>query len=227
VRGLNLAYTWFGLQTGASVLQTHEHKMASLPLIPPSEIESDWLGETHFREMFERLGKGMNNADYLILKQVPEISRAFTVLKEEVNGQGVFRPFLIYTSLMEIFTRLSRRLETGPAAGQNSVLGQLMDFIRAHYNQRLSLGRLSDFSGYTPTYLSRMFARKTGMTISRFIEHVRMSRARELLIAGTPVGETSRLSGFSSTSYFSRRFTALFGTRPREWRQNHVQVRDC
>lgn len=219
VKGREVAYTWFGLQTDALVQQTPEHKMASLPLIPPSSFGFDWLGEPLFRETFVQLGRKMGSAEYKVLHRIPEVARAFNTLKEEVTGHRLHRANLVYASLVEIFTRLSRRLEIGVAASRDPILFQLVEYINAHYSENLNLERLSDHVGYTQAYLSRIFSRKTGQTVTRFIEHVRMKNARELLAAGIPVGRASKLSGFSRPSYFSRRFVSLFGVTPREWQK--------
>ena len=68
--------------------------------------------------------------------------------------------------------------------------------------------------------MSRMtFYRKiqsaTGQKPTEFIRTIRLRRAAELLREGRmTVTEVSYATGFSSVSYFSRCFRAMFGTAP-------------
>ena len=217
MHGRDLAYLWFGLQTDVPVLRTEEHRMTSFPLLPPSEVETDWLGHPLFRGIFEGLGTSMGETDYLVIHRIPEIARSFGCLREEVTGTARHRESLIYASLVEIFTRLTRRLERGLPAGRHGIIRQLTDYIDVHYGEELKLDSLGDYTGYTPAYLSRLFSRETGITISRYLEDVRMARARELLAAGVPVGRVAQETGYRRVSHFSRRFSARHGQSPREW----------
>jgi len=219
VHGDNLVYIWFGLQTDPLVFQTPEHRMKSFPLLPPSSVDHDWLGDSLFREIFENLGQAMGEKDSLVVNRVPEISRAVNNLREEVSGERTHRASLIYSSLIEIFSRLSRRLEYETLPGPNIVLNRILDYIRAHSAEPLSLEMLSEYSGYTPAYLSRLFPKITGLTMSRYIEKVRLSRARILLVQGYQVAETAKRTGFSSGSYFIRRFSDTYGISPGKWRE--------
>lgn len=217
MHGKDLAYLWFGLQTDIPVLRTEEHQLTSFPLLPPSDVATDWLGHPLFRGIFERLGENMGDADYLVIHRVPEIARSFDCLREEVTGTARHRESLIYSSLVEIFTRLTRRLESGLPAGCHSMIRQLTEYIDVHYGEDLKLETLGEYTGYTPAYLSRLFSRETGITISRYLEDVRMARARELLATGMPVSKVSEEAGYSRVSHFSRRFSVRHGCSPREW----------
>jgi AraC-like DNA-binding protein len=79
--------------------------------------------------------------------------------------------------------------------------------------------------------MSRMtFYRKiqsaTGQKPTEFIRTIRLRRAAELLREGRmTVTEVSDATGFSSVSYFSRCFRALFGVSPLQF--GKMTMKDC
>ncbi|MEN6477958.1 MAG: helix-turn-helix transcriptional regulator, partial [Rectinema sp.] len=60
----------------------------------------------------------------------------------------------------------------------------------------------------------RMIAKELGMGFSDFLTHLRMERAKELLLTGASVKEASLLVGYRDQAYFSRVFRKSEGTNP-------------
>jgi AraC family transcriptional regulator len=67
----------------------------------------------------------------------------------------------------------------------------------------------------SPFYLSRMFKKEAGMTITQFLRQIRMERAAELLRTGRcNVTEAALAVGYSSLGHFSTTFQQTFGCCP-------------
>ncbi len=83
----------------------------------------------------------------------------------------------------------------------------------------LGLAQLAELAAVTPSHLSRVFKRLTGMNVTDYIHAKRVIRAKELLL-GTDrsVEQIAVLCGFPSPPYFYRVFKAIVGVTPRTYR---------
>ena len=98
---------------------------------------------------------------------------------------------------------------------------QLLEYIRIHYRDSLTLSDLAAQFHLSQKYLSRYFKEKFHITISEYIRHLRMTHAKELLeTTDLSVTEVAEQSGFSSVSFFIRQFTEANGISPRKWKQS-------
>lgn len=71
--------------------------------------------------------------------------------------------------------------------------------------------------------LHRKLSALTGLAATKFIRHVRLSKAQELLRDETlTVAAVAYDTGFSDPSYFGRVFRQEFGVSPQEWREGAV-----
>lgn len=67
--------------------------------------------------------------------------------------------------------------------------------------------------------LQRDFQKVFRMPLRRFLTHLRLGRARQLLLSDRSIGEVAHEVGFTDHSAFSRRFHQEVGTSPRSFRQ--------
>ncbi len=90
-----------------------------------------------------------------------------------------------------------------------------VSILRAQYAEPPDLETLGREIGCSPFYLSRLFSKETGMTLSQYIREVRMQRAAELLLGGRHnVTEAALQVGYSSLSHFSKAFCHSIGCCP-------------
>jgi len=120
--------------------------------------------------------------------------------------------------LMELIE--SRR----PSAG--SVRDPIMTvkkYIAEHLTGDVSLGRLGEQVYLNPFYLSRLFKKHTGISITDYIIHARIERAKELLRStNRRVNDIALEVGFESASYFTRFFKRLIQMTPVEFREKSL-----
>ncbi|WP_435894828.1 helix-turn-helix domain-containing protein [Oceaniferula spumae] len=92
---------------------------------------------------------------------------------------------------------------------------KVMEWIDSHMEESLDLKRLANHVGCAPHYLSRLFSRETGNTISQYLRAVRIERAAELLDAGRHnVTEAAIEVGYNSLSHFTKAFVQEKGLKP-------------
>lgn len=102
-----------------------------------------------------------------------------------------------------------------------SVLVQTcMDYVDFHYTTELSLAGLAAMCYVSPSYLSALFKKEAGMTITDYINGTRIRQSLIFLNASNlSVGEIASRVGFADANYFTRTFKKLQGKTPRAYRE--------
>ncbi|MBQ8880073.1 MAG: helix-turn-helix transcriptional regulator [Clostridia bacterium] len=94
----------------------------------------------------------------------------------------------------------------------------VMSYIDSHIYSVSSLKEVSDRFGYNYSYLSDLFSKTTGNTVSEYYRSRRLDAARALLDEGKkPISEISELLGYSTPFAFSAAFKKHFGLSPKEF----------
>lgn len=95
-----------------------------------------------------------------------------------------------------------------------------IDYIYDHLHEKLTVELLSDKIGLNPSYLSKLFAKETGVGIKSFIINAKLSTAENLLkFSDFSYSDISLALGFSSQSAFISTFKKHKTMTPKEYRQ--------
>lgn len=101
---------------------------------------------------------------------------------------------------------------------------QAVTYINDHYTEDISSSSLSEMFGYDESYFCRKFKKQTGLTVMKYIQILRIEKARKLLTeTDLSVQDISRQCGFTDTAYFTNRFKALLRTTPTRLRETAQQ----
>jgi AraC-like DNA-binding protein len=96
----------------------------------------------------------------------------------------------------------------------------IMRYIEEHYQEDVSLGRLSEETHLSETYISRVFRRETGGCISEYLTARRIKHACGLLErTELSVESIGQQSGFSNVSHFIQTFKRQIGVTPLQYRK--------
>ncbi|MBH0230694.1 AraC family transcriptional regulator [Halobacillus yeomjeoni] len=95
-------------------------------------------------------------------------------------------------------------------------------YILNNLTEELTLKDIAADLNVHPNYLSGIFTKETGISISQFINEQRVNEAKELLsITDYSLMEISILLGYNSQSYFTRVFKKHTGIGPKEFRKKY------
>ena len=122
------------------------------------------------------------------------------------------------------FIRLAVTIPERPTMNEQDYLSaveQVKTYIRDNLDREMSRNEIAEKVYLNPEYLSRMFRKHTGVTLSDFITNERVRTAKEYL-ANTkmPVSIIASKTGYSNFSHFSKIFKKLTGLTPNEYRQS-------
>lgn len=129
------------------------------------------------------------------------------------------------TSLMlEMFRSYCRLVRKHRLSGYSLVVQKIILSIDADLSQNLSSGTLAKKQGISLGYLSSVFRKETGMTVSEYIRERRMEYARYLLGSTKLQIQTVAFnSGIMDVQYFSKLFKKRFGQTPSEYRNSTLK----
>ncbi len=92
-------------------------------------------------------------------------------------------------------------------------------FISENFNRHITLDELCKYTGLSKSTLLRAFTRAKGVTPYRYLQAVRIGRAKELLEQGVSTADVAMQAGFSDQSHFSNFFNMFIGLPPAAYRR--------
>ena len=96
-----------------------------------------------------------------------------------------------------------------------------MDYIYSHIHYRITLEELADYLNLSPSYLSKLFKKEVGITISTYITNLKIDKAKNFLqYSEYTVADIANYLAFSSQSHFAETFRAETGKTPLEYRRD-------
>ena len=101
-----------------------------------------------------------------------------------------------------------------------------LDYIYEHLHEPIRIGDLADKVGLTQNYLSTLFKKETGRTVSEYVFAKRMEAAENMLrFSDYSSTEIGTILAFSSKSHFIRAFKRYTGYTPRQYRNHFFRQR--
>lgn len=95
-----------------------------------------------------------------------------------------------------------------------------MDYIDFHYSNEISLAGLAAMCFVSPSYLSTLFKKEAGITVTDYINSTRIRQSMIFLNASKmSVGEIASHVGFADANYFTRTFKKMMGKTPKAYRE--------
>lgn len=100
------------------------------------------------------------------------------------------------------------------------IINKIKRYIDKHLSDSLTLSTLASIVNYNETYVSRLFKQITGMRISDYITHARITHAKQLLCSSDEsIQAIAKATGFDTSQYFSMVFKKTLGVSPSEFRR--------
>ena len=99
------------------------------------------------------------------------------------------------------------------------------EYIYAHIKERITIEDLADALGVSSSYLSRLFKKETGVSVSAYIRNRKIDMAKNLLRFSNDsmIDIANRLS-FSSQSHFIQQFREVVEMTPKKYRDTYYMV---
>ena len=147
-----------------------------------------------------------------------KISSAFAVQIE-----GTKNAEDITNLMMKMFQDYCRLVRKHALGAYSPVVQKAIIFIESDLSANLTLSTLAATQKVSPGYLSAVFKKETGKTLTEYITRKRMKHAAHLLTTTHLQVQTIAMHcGILDVQYFSKLFKKYMGTSPLEYRQSHL-----
>ncbi|KKI92184.1 hypothetical protein WQ54_10865 [Bacillus sp. SA1-12] len=103
--------------------------------------------------------------------------------------------------------------------GKSHIIRQVQKFIVNNLHEDVSLNKIGEHVYLHPVYLSRLYKKETGESLSSYILRTRMEKASHLLTnTNKKIGDIAKEVGYQKTQYFIRLFKEFYHTTPQKFR---------
>lgn len=108
---------------------------------------------------------------------------------------------------------------------QSSIIAKIKEYIQQHPQEELGREQLASYVFLNPAYLSRLFRKETGQSLTEYVLEVKIGHARRLLEeSNLKVGAVAEAIGYTHFSYFAKLFKKMTGLSPHEYRKKHRRL---
>lgn len=96
---------------------------------------------------------------------------------------------------------------------------KLCAYMEQHYADNITLDTLLSMISFGKTYLLRSFTRQLGVSPYRYLQTIRIERAKKLLEQGVEPIEAADRTGFADQSHFTNFFKSFIGLTPKQYQR--------
>ena len=124
--------------------------------------------------------------------------------------------------LMSVICQILRK--EAPEAQEivtNKKTNAIYDYVEKHYQDDITIEKIARSLYVSPSYLSRVFKKETGMTIKNYINMRRVTKAKNLIVEGRRITDVYLECGFSDYTTFYRAFIKYAGTSPDDFKKTN------
>lgn len=140
---------------------------------------------------------------------------------ESLNNASTFKEMVAAAS--DFVESATSSISSDIYSGQSDVISKSLLYIYSNYMNKLSLTDIAEVIHINSSYLSALFKKEMGTTISSYIQNLRLEKAtKKLSNTNLSVTEISLACGFESPSYFTKLYKEKYGKTPRQQRSNKI-----
>ncbi|SFS51286.1 response regulator [Paenibacillus sp. BC26] len=122
-------------------------------------------------------------------------------------------------------TKMGQALAERPRDA-SAVIAKVKGFIQEHVHTELTRDDIAAHVYRNPAYLSRLFRKETGVSLSDYMTELRIERAKHFLVeTNDKVSNIAEEVGYVHFSYFAKLFKKMTGLSPQDYRKKHQNLR--
>lgn len=95
----------------------------------------------------------------------------------------------------------------------------LCAYMEQHFAENISLNDLLSMTSFGKSYLLRSFTKQLGVSPYRYLQTIRIDKAKKLLEQGVEPIDAAGMAGFSDQSHFTNFFKSFIGLTPKQYQR--------
>lgn len=126
--------------------------------------------------------------------------------------------------LLTVIQQLTENVLESKMTSQEKLVQMAKVYIDNNYQSNLTLQEIAAYLHFGPSYVSRVFKEKVGISLKKYIIQKKLIYAqRQLVKTQKPINQISWEIGYEDYSYFSRLFKKEYGVSPKTYRSKKSQ----
>lgn len=101
----------------------------------------------------------------------------------------------------------------------NQQIKTLCTYMEDHYAENITLDDLLSMTSFGKSYLLRSFTKQVGISPYRYLQTVRIDRAKKFLEQGITPIDAASMAGFADQSHFTNFFKEFIGLTPKQYQR--------
>lgn len=152
-------------------------------------------------------------------RMIQSINSSYETYKKKEYGYELIMTLHYLACLHELLPEIAFHCQTSyPIYDQRVKI--ILEYIHTHYNHQIKLDTLAELAHLSKAETIRVFKRHVGRTPFKYILDYRLERSISLLIGTrSTITETALECGFSSVSYYIKKFNQAYQITPRKYRE--------
>ncbi|MFD1293418.1 AraC family transcriptional regulator [Lutibacter holmesii] len=183
----------------------------------------------HFFEFpeFEHFSAFFDNSvlGYKVQSNLKKLIKLLSIVKE----QSKYEQFTTFLEILNLISKakkheLSSLINLNKYGGdEGKRMSDIFQYSMDNFHKEVSLHDIADIANMTPNAFCRYFKQRTNKTFVNFLIDIRIGNACKLLAKKNDLSitEISYKSGFNNLANFNRKFKAIKGITPSEFRKKH------
>jgi AraC-like DNA-binding protein len=136
--------------------------------------------------------------------------------------QTVTQVKALHTEMVTDLTKRMARIHKEKIYSKQIILAT--DYIYEHLHETITVPMVASFVRLNSSYLSTLFKKEIGISVSDYIRHRRIEAAANMLkFSDMPCGQIAHVLAFSSHSHFVNIFKKELGMTPKEYRTKYFR----
>ncbi|OCT11884.1 hypothetical protein A8709_28895 [Paenibacillus pectinilyticus] len=125
----------------------------------------------------------------------------------------------VETAMIDAFLDIAGRVSENRKGAVSKPIAKCREYIYNHLYEALPIAELAEQTGLNGTYLSSLFKKETGITITTFIQQEKMEEAKKLLdFTSESVSTIATRLNYYDQTHFIKSFKKHAGVTPKQYR---------
>lgn len=150
-------------------------------------------------------------------------------LLSNINNIDKYNQFISFLDILNLISKAEKRKLSSLinlkkyAGNEGKRMSDIFQYSMDNFHKEVSLHDVANIANMTPNAFCRYFKQRTNKTFVNFLIDIRIGNACKLLAKKNDLSitEISYKSGFNNLANFNRKFKAIKGITPSEYRKKH------
>ena len=214
-----------------AIVSRYEGEHYLLECISRGELPEGWANNSFFLDRFPNRLRSEKNTLIVVntlFRKALEPAKVHPLYIDEISGKWAVRieEAATLSQIAEIKREMPadycRVVRSHSLANYTKNVRRAINDIHFHLSDsELSLKKVAQRLGVSPSYLSQQFNREVGVSFPEYVAGLRMAEARRMLRgpAGLSISRIAAAVGYADLNYFTKVFRRYTGLTPTAYRQ--------